>query len=131
MPDANNVNNAICSNTTGSHGKKMLPPISNATVNKPISILNCTTPCNEFENTSTSRGNATLRTKAAFASIEFIPRFVTSMKKFHGNNAHNKYNANDITLTVIPEPATLGLFGLSLAVALLHRRRQARRRDEI
>jgi len=32
------------------------------------------------------------------------------------------YNANDVTLTVIPEPATLGLLGICAAAALLRRR---------
>ena len=32
------------------------------------------------------------------------------------------YNANDVTLTVIPEPATLGLLGIFAAAALLRRR---------
>jgi hypothetical protein len=32
------------------------------------------------------------------------------------------YNANDVTLTVIPEPATLGLLGLCAAAVLLRRR---------
>ena len=32
------------------------------------------------------------------------------------------YNANDVTLTVIPEPTTLCLLGLCAAAALLRRR---------
>jgi autotransporter-associated beta strand protein len=35
------------------------------------------------------------------------------------------YNANDVTLTVIPEPATLGLLGLCAAAVLLRRRLRA------
>ena len=54
-------------------------------------------PCSEFANTSTSRGNATLRTSAALPTREFMPVFVTSIRKFHGSSAHSRYSANERT----------------------------------
>ena len=104
-PVANNVNKNICNRTTGNHGKKMLPAISKAIVSKPISIPNCTMPCNELANTNTSRGKDTFFTKAALANMLCMPVFVTNMKKFQGNKPHNKYRAKTLIPLSIPTGA--------------------------
>ncbi len=91
---------------TGSHGRKMLPPTNNATVSNNISMLNCTMPCRELANTNTfAREKTPFFTNAALANMLCIPVFVTSMKKFHGNKPHNKYNAKTLMPLFVPTGA--------------------------
>ena len=61
--------------------------------NNAISMENWTHAWSTFENTSTSRGNATLRTRPAFADTEPRPRLVMSEKKFHGSSPHSNQSA--------------------------------------